>query len=78
MFLEDAFSLEGATELKKRVDAYWAERSDEFYTPYVKVVPVTAPSLYGQKHKRWTITSDMINGQPQRKTHKDVTPAHTP
>lgn len=70
--IDDPFSLAGATELKRRIEAYWAEKSDEFYKPYVKIVPVTAPSLYGQKHKRFTVVSDMKDGQPERKQHKDV------
>lgn len=68
ILIEDPFSLGGANLLKKKIEAYWEAKSDEFYKPYVAVVPVDAPSLYGQKHKRYTVISDMKDGQPQRRS----------
>lgn len=64
--IKDPLSREGAEELKKLIDAHWATKQDEFYMPSVFTVRLrNFKDVYA-------VVSDMKNGQPQRRKHKDV------
>lgn len=64
--IKDALSKDGAEKLKKMIEDYWATRQDEFYMPSVFTIRVrNFKDVYA-------VVSDMNNGQPQRRKHKDV------
>lgn len=64
--IKDALSREGADKLKKMIEDYWATRQDEFYMPSVFTIRVR------NFKEVYAVVSDMNNGQPQRRKHKDV------
>lgn len=70
--IRDAFSYEGATDLKHLIEAYWAKRG-QVVKCRVKQLQFTImhgkrskkPGSMEQHYQAWVVESDMINGLPR-------------